>query len=115
MASSSALSLRKIGPCEGSRYFDVAGADALQAGDEIDQVRAVVGVDDADAAVAEDVVAGEEEVAHPEGELAGRVAGRAPDLERPVADLRAMSPSSIVRSTLQRGIGIWMPWASIRA
>ena len=92
VASSRASSLRKIGPCDGRRYFGVAGADPPQAGDEVDEVRAVVGVDHADAAVAEDVVAREQQVAHPERELAGGVAGRAPDLQRPVADRRARPP-----------------------
>ncbi len=66
------------------------------------QVRAVVGVDHADAAVAEDVVAREEQVAHPERELAGGVARAC---SRPPASCRRScrtSPSSITRSTLQR-------------
>ena len=83
--------MRKIGTVGREQVLDVAGPDPLQAGDEVDQVRAVVGVDDADAAVAEDVVAGEEQVAHAEGELAGGVSGGAPDLQRPVADLDAVS------------------------
>ena len=98
----------------GEQVVGVAGADALQAGDEIGQVRAVMGVDDAHAAVAEDVVAREEEVAHPERELAGRMSGRAPDFELRLPTSIA-SPSSIVRSTLHRGMGMWIFWASIRA
>ena len=87
-------SSRRAGRCPCGRSGRARGAGTsasqsrirLQAGDELDEVRAVVGVDDADAAVAEDVVAREEQGAHPEGELAGGVAGRAPDLQRPVAD-----------------------------
>ena len=48
--------------------------------DEVGNVRAVVGVDDADAAVLVDVVAAEEQVAHLEAELPRRVARRVPDL-----------------------------------
>ena len=78
-------------PVRGEQVFGVAVADPPQAGDEVDEVRAVVGVDHADAAVAEDVVAREEQGAHPERELAGGVAGGAPDLERPVADRQDVS------------------------
>ncbi len=52
----------------------------------------MVGVDDADAAIPEDVVAGEEQVAHPDRELAGRMAGRAPDFQGLVADRDARHP-----------------------
>ena len=55
--------------------------------DEARQVRAVVGVDGADAAVLVDVVAAEEQVAELEAELARRVAGRVPDLQLELADL----------------------------
>ena len=49
-------------------------------------------VDHADTAVTENVVAGKEQVSHPQRELAGRVARRAPDFERLVADLELRRP-----------------------
>ena len=50
----------------------------------------MVGVDRADAAVAEDVVAAEEEFAQPKRELAVRMAGRVPDFELEIADRDAV-------------------------
>ena len=85
----------------GEQVFDIAGEDSLEARDEVNQARAVVGVDHADAAVAEDVVAGKEQVSHPERELAGRMPGRAPDC-RVLLPIVTRSPSLIIRSTLQR-------------
>ena len=76
----------------GEKVFGVRVADALQAGDEIGQVGAVVGVDEADAAVSENIVAREQELAHAECELSGGVTGRAPDLEGLVADLDERRP-----------------------
>ena len=66
--------------------LDIGVADSLQAGDEFDQVRPVVGVDDADAAISEDIIAREQQVTHPQGELAGGMTGRAPDLQVLVAE-----------------------------
>ena len=86
VASMQSVILAEDRTVRGEQVLDVGLADADQAGDEVDEVRAVVSVDDPDAAVAEDVVAGEEQVAHPQGELAGGVAGRAPDLQLLVAD-----------------------------
>ena len=70
----------------GEEILGVAIADAPEAGDEGGDVRPVMGVDQADAAVAEDVVAREEQVPHPERELTGRMARGAPDLEGLIAD-----------------------------
>ena len=88
VASISLSFFRKIGPWEGSRYSTSEREDSLQAGDEIHQARAVVGVDHADAAVAEDVVAGKEQVAHPQRELA---VGVARACSRPPASCRRSS------------------------
>src|SRR6185437_8327473 len=60
--------------------------DALERFDEVFQVRAVMGVDDADAAIFVDVVTAEQQIAHLEAELTFRVAGRVPDLQPQVAD-----------------------------
>ena len=65
----------------------------LQRLDEVGDVRAVMGVDDADAAVLVDVVAAEEQVAHLEAELPRGVAGRVPDLELQRCRPAIMSPS----------------------
>ena len=66
------LSRRKTGPWLGSRNSASSSQDALQRLDEVRDVGAVMGVDDADAAVLVDVVAAEEQVAHLEAELARR-------------------------------------------
>src|SRR5262249_32172359 len=54
----------------GQEPLDVAGLDPLQRLDEIGDVAAVMGVDRANATIAEQIVAGKEQVAHPERELA---------------------------------------------
>ena len=46
----------------------------------------MVRIDVADAAVAIDVVAGEEKISHPERKLGRRMTGRVPDVERQLAD-----------------------------
>ena len=56
----------------GQQELGVVLADALQRLEEVGDVGAVVGVDDADAAVLVDVVAAEKQVAHLEAELARR-------------------------------------------
>ena len=75
----------------GEQPFDVAGLDPLQRLDEVGDAAAVVGVDRADAAVAEQVVAREEQVAQAERELAVGVARRVPDFELQVADADAVA------------------------
>ena len=109
-----ALSRRKTGPWLGSRNSASSFADALQRRDEVRDVRAVVGVDHADAAVLVDVVAAEEQVAHLEASWPGVWPGvcQTSSFRSPTA---IMSPSLSSRSTLHRGIGISMSWALIVA
>ena len=80
-------SFRKTGPWLGRRYSASSSRMRFKRLDEAGQVRAVVGVDRADAPVLVDVVAAEEQVAELEAELPRRVAGRVPHLELELADL----------------------------
>src|SRR5262249_16321804 len=66
--------------------FSVVGADAFERLNELWDIRPVVRVNDADAAVLVDVVATKEEIAHLETELAGRMARRMPYLQPQVAN-----------------------------
>ena len=68
-------------PMAGKQPLHVARLDPLERLDEVGDAAAVMGVDRADAAVAVDVVAREEQVAEAEAELAVGVAGGQPDLE----------------------------------
>jgi hypothetical protein len=79
------------GAVAGEQPLDVAGFDPLQRLDEVGDAAAVVGVDRADAAVAEQVVAREEQIAHAERELAVGVAGGVPYFELQAADADAVA------------------------
>ena len=69
----------KDGAVAGEEPLDVACLDALERLDEVGDAAAVVGVDRADAAVAENVVAREKQVTHAQRKLAVGVARRVPD------------------------------------
>ena len=83
----------------------VVVADARQRLDEAGQVRAVVGVDRADAAVLVDVVAAEEQVAELEAELPGVWPGVCQTFSLSLPTLIS-SPSLSMTSILQGGIGM---------
>ena len=70
----------------GEQVFDLALADSFQAADVVGKVRSVVGIDHPDATISKNIVAGEEEIIHPESELAGGVSRGAPNLQGSVAD-----------------------------
>ena len=71
----------------GKEPFHIAGRDPLERLDEGWNVAAVMGVDRPHRAVAVDVVAREQQVAHAEGELTVGMPGGVPDLEFVAADL----------------------------
>jgi len=81
------LSRLNTGPWLGSRNCESSLRIAFERRDEGGDAGAMMGVDDADAAILIDVVAAEEEIAELEAELAGGVAGSGPDAELQVADL----------------------------
>src|SRR5262249_12468837 len=75
-----ALIAPKDGPVTGQEEVRVVLKNAFEGMNEVRNVRTVVGIDNADAAVLIDVVADKEQLAHAETELPGGVAGRVPDL-----------------------------------
>ena len=103
------------GAVAGQQELGVVACNALQRLQKLRDVRAVMGVDDADAAVLVDVVAAEEEIAELEaraGPPCGRACARPSGLRSPTL---ITSPSLSSTSTLQRGIGMSKFWALIVA
>src|SRR5262249_35477197 len=73
-------------PVAGQQEGGVVAQDALQRADEGGDIRAVMGVDDTDAAVLVDVVPTEEKIPHLEAQLSFRVAGGVPYFELLILD-----------------------------
>ena len=83
--SSEGVVLAEHGAMAGKKPLDVAVADPLERLDESGDIRTVMRVDISDASVSIDVVAGEEQIAQAERQLAVRVSRRVPhfDLSAP--------------------------------